>query len=157
MVVCVGDWPEKGGEGGKRVMSIETAVGKGGIDRVELRDPAKRYHIMTLAELQALSPDYNWDAYVKGIKIGEFKTLNVATPTYFTAMNAEIDSASVDSIKSYLRWHALRLAAPALSKPFVDENFNFFSATLNAQKEPTPHWNRSPRTTHHALAKPVGQ
>ena len=33
-------------------MSIETALAKGAIDRVELRDPAKRYHIMTMAELQ---------------------------------------------------------------------------------------------------------
>ena len=80
MFVLVGDSPDKAAEEAKSVMSIETALAKGSIDRVELRDPAKRYHIMTLAELQALSPAYNWDAYVKGIKIGEFKTLNVATP-----------------------------------------------------------------------------
>jgi putative endopeptidase len=72
-------------------------------------------------------------------------------------MNAEIDSASVDSIKSYLRWHALRLAAPALSKPFVDENFNFFSATLNGQKEQTPRWKRCTRATDAALGEAVGQ
>ena len=30
------------------------------MSRVELRDPAKRYHIMTVDELQALSPDYDW-------------------------------------------------------------------------------------------------
>ncbi|MCU1251894.1 MAG: Endothelin-converting enzyme 1 [Edaphobacter sp.] len=157
MFVLSGDSPERAAEEGKSVMSIETALAKGAIDRVELRDPAKRYHIMTLAELQALSPDYNWNAYVKGIKIGEFKTLNVATPTFFTAMNAEIDLASVDSIKSYLRWHALRLAAPALSKPFVDENFNFFSATLNGQKEQTPRWKRCTRATDQALGEAVGQ
>ena len=157
MFVLLGDSPEKAADEAKSVMSIETALAKGAIDRVELRDPAKRYHIMTLAELQALSPDYNWDAYVKGIKIGAFKTLNVSTPTYFTAMNAEIDSASVDSIKSYLRWHALRLAAPALSKPFVDENFNFFSATLNGQKEQTPRWKRCTRATDAALGEAVGQ
>ncbi len=51
---------------------------------------------MTLAELQALSPDYNWDAYLKGIKIGEFKTLNVSTPTFFTALNAQIDEPGFD-------------------------------------------------------------
>src|SRR5260370_41587460 len=72
-------------------------------------------------------------------------------------MNAEIDSASVDSIKSYLRWHALRLAAPALSKPFVDENFNFFSATLNGQKEQAPRWKRCTRATDQALGEAVGQ
>src|ERR1700720_306345 len=157
MFVLLGDSPDKAAEEAKSVMSIETALAKGAIDRVELRDPAKRYHMMTLGELQALSPDYNWDAYVKGIKIGEFKTLNVATPTYFTAMNAEIDAASVDSIKSYLRWHALRSAVAALSKPFVDEIFNFFSATLNGQKEQAPRWKRCTRATDQALGEAVGQ
>jgi putative endopeptidase len=157
MFVLLGDTPDKAAEEAKSVMSIETALAKGAIDRVELRDPAKRYHIMTKAELQALSPDYNWDAYLKGIKIGEFKTLNVSTPTFFTAMNAEIDSASVDSLKSYLRWHALRTAAPSLSKPFVDENFNFFQATLNGQKEQGPRWKRCSRATDQALGEAVGQ
>jgi putative endopeptidase len=157
MFVLLGDTPDRAAEEAASVMSIETALAKGAIDRVELRDPDKRYHIMTLAELQALSPDYNWDAYLKGIKIGEFKTLNVSTPTYFTAMNAEIDSASLDSLKSYLRWHALRSAAPALSKPFVDENFNFFQATLNGQKEQTPRWKRCTRATDQALGEAVGQ
>ncbi len=91
MFVLLGDSQDRATEEAKNVIGIETALAKGAIDRVELRDPAKRYHIMTLAELQALSPNYNWDAYIKGIKIGEFKTLNVATPTFFTAMNAEID------------------------------------------------------------------
>jgi putative endopeptidase len=157
MFVLLGDTPDKAAEEAKSVMSIETALAKGSIDRVELRDPAKRYHIMTKAELQALAPDYNWDAYLKGIKIGEFTTLNVATPTYITAMNAEIDYASLDSLKSYLRWHALRAAAPALSKPFVDENFNFFQAILNGQKEPTPRWKRCTRATDQALGEAVGQ
>jgi len=157
MFVLLGDTPDKAGEEAKSVMSIETALAKGAIDRVELRDPANRYHIKTVAELQALSPDYDWTAYLKGIKIGEFQTLNVATPTYFTAMNAEIDSASLDSLKSYLRWHALRSAAPVLSKPFVDENFNFFSATLQGQKEQTPRWKRCTRATDQALGEAVGQ
>ena len=157
MFVLLGDSQDKAAEEAKSVMSIETALAKGAIDRVELRDPAKRYHIMTLAELQALSPDYDWTPYLKGIKIGEFTTLNVATPTFFTAMNAEMDSASLDSIKSYLRWHVLRSAAPALSKPFVDENFNFFSATLQGQKEQTPRWKRCTRSTDQALGEAVGQ
>ncbi|MEI9981358.1 MAG: M13 family metallopeptidase [Edaphobacter sp.] len=157
MFVLLGDSPERAAEEANNVMTMETALAKAAIDRVELRDPAKRYHIMSVAELQALSPDYNWSAYLKGIKIGEFKTLNVATPTFFTAMNTEIGTASLDSIKSYLRWHALRTAAPALSKPFVDENFNFFSATLNGQKEQTPRWKRCTRATDQALGEAVGQ
>ncbi len=157
MFVLLGDTPEKAAEEAKSVMSIETALAKGSTDRVELRDPGKRYHIMTVEQLQGLSPDYEWPAYLSGVKIGEFKTLNVSTPDYFKAMNEEIDAASLDSIKSYLRWHALRIAAPALSKPFVDENFNFFSATLQGQKEQTPRWKRCTRATDVALGEAVGQ
>jgi putative endopeptidase len=157
MFVLLGDTPKKAAEEAKSVMSIETALAKGSTDRVELRDPGKRYHIMTGEELQALSPDYRWPVYLTGVKIGAFKTLNVATPDYFKTMNAEIDAASLESIKSYLRWHALRTAAPALSKPFVDENFNFFFATLQGQKEQAPRWKRCTRATDLALGEAVGQ
>ena len=157
MFVLVGDTPAQASEEAKSVMTIETALAKGSIDRVEMRDPAKVYHIMTLAELQGLSPNYDWKAYLAGIPIGEFKTLNVATPDFFKAMNAELDSASLESIKSYLRWHALRTAAPALSKAFVQEDFNFFSATLQGQKEDTPRWKRCTRRTDMALGEAVGQ
>jgi putative endopeptidase len=157
MFVLLGDTPEKAAEEAKSVMSIETALAKGSMERVELRDPAKRYHIMTTEQLQALSPDYDWPVYLKSVKIAEFKTLNVSTPDFFKTMNAEISAASLDSIKSYLRWHALRTAAPALSKPFVDENFNFFSATLQGQKEQTPRWKRCTRATDVALGEAVGQ
>jgi len=157
MFVLLGDAPEKAAEEARSVMSIETALAKGSTDRVELRDPGKRYHIMTVEQLQALSPDYGWPVYLTGVKIGAFKTLNVATPDYFKTMNAEIDAASLGSIKSYLRWHALRTAAPALSKPFVDENFNFFFATLQGQKEQTPRWKRCTRATDVGLGEAVGQ
>jgi putative endopeptidase len=157
MFVLLGDTAAQAAEEAKSVMTIETALAKGSIDRVEMRDPAKVYHIMTLVELQALSPDYDWKAYLAGIPLGEFKTLNVATPDFFKAMNAELDAASLESIKSYLRWHALRTAAPALSKPFVQEDFNFFSATLQGQKEDTPRWKRCTRATDMALGEAVGQ
>ena len=157
MFVLAGDTQEQAAAEAKSVMTVETALAKGSIDRVALRDPAKRYHIMTLAELQALSPDYDWTAYLKALKFGGFKTLNVSTPDYFKAMNEQIDVQSLEAIKSYLRWHVVRTAAPALSKPFVDENFNFFSATLNGQKEQTPRWKRCTRSTDGALGEAVGQ
>jgi putative endopeptidase len=157
MFVLLGDSPEKAAAEARSVMTVETALAKGSMDRVELRDPAKRYHIMTLAELQALSPGYDWKAYLAGIKIGEFKTLNVSTPEYFKAMNAEIDGANLEAIKSYLRWHALHTAAPVLSKQFEEENFNFFSATLQGQKVETPRWKRCTRATDMALGEAVGQ
>jgi predicted metalloendopeptidase len=41
------------------------------MDRVEMRDPAKRYHILTIAELQKLTPEYDWKLYLTGIGKGD--------------------------------------------------------------------------------------
>ncbi len=60
MFMLLGDTPEQAAAEAADVMRIETALAKGSMDRVEMRDPAKRYHIMTIAELQALSPDFDW-------------------------------------------------------------------------------------------------
>ena len=46
---------------------------------------------------------------------------------------------------------------PLLSKPFVDENFNFFQQTLNGQEEQTPRWKRCTRAPIAALGEAVGQ
>ena len=45
-------------------MAIETALAKASLTRVEQRDPYKLFHKMTPAELQALTPSFDWDDYL---------------------------------------------------------------------------------------------
>jgi putative endopeptidase len=157
MFVLLGDAPDKAATEAADVMRIETALAKGSMSRVEMRDPAKRYHIMTVEQVQALSPEYNWKQYLDGRDLGSVKTLNVSSPGFVETMNTVIDKEELPAIKSYLRWHTLHTAAPLLSKPIVDENFNFFAATLQGQKEHTPRWKRCTRITDGALGEAVGQ
>ncbi len=157
MFVLLGDTPEKAAAESADVMRIETALAKGSMGRVERRDPAKRYHIMTVAELQALTPDFDWKQYLAGIGLPEVQTINVSSPGYVQAANEQIQSEPFPAVKSYLRWHALHNAAPALSDPFAQENFNFFNKTLQGQKEELPRWKRCTRVTDQALGEAVGQ
>jgi putative endopeptidase len=157
MFVLLGDTPEKAATEAADVLRIETALAKGSMARVEMRDPAKRYHIMTVAEVSALSPDYNWKQYLDGIGLSNAKTLNVASPDFVKAVNEELETESLPALKSYLRWHTLHGAAPYLAKPFEDENFAFFNQTLNGQKEEQPRWKRCTRLTDAALGEAVGQ
>ena len=60
----------------------------------------------------------------------------MATPDFFKALNALIQSEPLDSWKSYLRWHVLHGQAQDLPKAFFDENFAFFGKTLAGQQEP---------------------
>jgi putative endopeptidase len=157
MFKLLGDSPEQAGKEAEAVMTIETALAKGSMSRVEMRDPANRYHIMTIAEVQKLSPDYDWKQYLGGIGMGAAPTLNVTSPGFVATVNTELSTEPLPAIKSYLRWHTLHSAAPLLSKPFEDANFDFFSATLQGQKEQQPRWKRCTRLTDQALGEAVGQ
>jgi putative endopeptidase len=127
------------------------------MSRVERRDPSKIYHVMTIAEVQQLTPAYNWKTYLDGIGMGEVPSINISSPGYLQAMNAELTSEPLAALKSYLRWHQLHKAAPYLSKAFDNENFDFFSRTLQGQKEQQPHWKRCTALTDSALGEAVGQ
>ena len=157
MFVLLGDTPEQAAKESADVMRIETALAKGSMGRVEMRDPANRYHIMTVAEVEQLSPVYDWKEHLSGIGFGSVKTLNVSSPGYVKTVNAVLEAETLEAIKSYLRWHALHGAAQELSKPFEQENFAFFNQTLNGQKEEQPRWKRCTRLTDGAMGEAVGQ
>ena len=157
MFVLLGDSPEKAAVEAKSVMTIETALAKGSTPRVEMRDPANVYHVMTIAQVKTLAPGFDWQTYLAQNQLSGLATVNVATPQLFEAMDAVVNSSSVADLQSYMRWHVVHEYASILSDPFAKENFNFFEATLAGQKEQTPQWRRCTATTDRALGEAVGQ
>ncbi|MGH9600160.1 MAG: M13 family peptidase, partial [Terracidiphilus sp.] len=140
MFALAGDTPDAAATEAAAVMTIETAMAKASMSRTEMRQPENRYHIYTVAELDKLSPDFNWTTYFWSTGIGHFDRLNVGTPDYFKALSSLIQTEPLDAWKSYLRWHVLHGEAEYLPKAFYDANFDFFQKTLAGQKEPTPRW-----------------
>jgi putative endopeptidase len=157
MFTLAGDTPEQAAREAAAVMEIETALAKASTSRTDLRDPADRYHIYTVADFQKLTPEFDYSIYFKAVKVGKFDTLNVATPDFFKGLNEMIAKEPMGAWKSYLRWHTLHGAAVNLPKAFFDENFDFFGKTLAGQKEPTPRWKQCTRMTDNALGEAVGQ
>ncbi|HEY6375716.1 MAG TPA: M13 family metallopeptidase [Edaphobacter sp.] len=157
MFVLLGDTQEKAAAEAKNVLAIETALAQGSMSRVDRRTPANVYHIMTIDQLQDLTPDFDWKVYLAAKKESGLKSLNVSTPGFFKAVNEQLDTTDVNALKSYMRWHTVHRFAPGLSAPFVQENFNFYAATLAGQKEQTPRWKRCTALTDRALGEAVGQ
>jgi putative endopeptidase len=157
MFVLIGDSPEKAADEAKSVLAVETALAEGSMSRVDRRTPANVYHVMPIAELQTMTPDFDWKVYLAARNESGLKTVNITTPGFFKAMNAEIQGADIAALKSYMRWQTVHLFAPNLSEPFVQENFNFFAATVSGQKELAPRWRRCTAATDRALGEAVGQ
>jgi len=157
MFTLLGDSPEQAAKEAQNVLAIETALAQGSMPRVDRRTPANVYHIKTIAELQTLTPSFDWKVYLAAKRQGGLATVNVATPEFFKAFDHQIETADIDALKSYLRWHTVHRYAPNLSDPFVEENFNFYAATLAGQKEQAPRWKRCTAATDRALGEAVGQ
>jgi len=139
------------------VMRIESALAKAALDVVARRDPAALYHKMTPAELQALTPGFDWTQYFKGVGTPPIDALNVAEPDFFKAFDGLVASTPVADIKAYLRWHLAHGSALVLSSPFVNENFRFYGTTLTGAKELRPRWKRCVQYTDGDLGQALGK
>jgi putative endopeptidase len=152
-----GDNDDQARDEATHVIDIETALAQGSMPRVDLRDPDKTYHPMPVSGLKTLAPDFDWSVYLSDLHGPSVDNLNVGTPDFFKAMDQVIDAQSLDSIRSYLRFHVIDSSAPWLSSPFVDASFNFFQKTLQGQAEQTARWKRCTAATDRALGEAVGQ
>jgi putative endopeptidase len=157
MFKLLGDSPEKAAAEAKAVMSIETALAQGSMDRVERREPEKIYHKLTTQELQALTPSFSFTRYFADLETPKMTSLNVAAPDFFKALDAELKSVSLDDLKTYLRWHFVHSQVQSLPKAFVEENFNFFGKTLRGAKELQARWKRCVSATNADLGEALGQ
>ena len=157
MLELAGDSPDLAAKEAASVLRIETALAKGSMSRTEMRQPENRYHIYAVADLEKLSPDFDWPVYWKSIHVAHFDTLNVATPEFFKTINQLISSEPADTWKAYFRWQTIHTAANDLPKAFFNENFAFFGKELAGQKEPTPRWKQCTAVTDMALGEAVGQ
>jgi putative endopeptidase len=157
MLTLLGEAPNKAGDDAKKIMALETSLAKESRTRVELRDPQKNYNKMSQADLQKLTPDWNWVDYFKAINLTEPGDINVGQPEFFKAANTVFAKTSIDDWKTYLRWHLIDDAAAELAKDFVNEDFNFKQGVLRGTKEIKPRWKRVVASTNGALGEALGK
>lgn len=139
------------------ILQLETALAKASLDRVARRNPNNIRHKMTVDQLQALTPDFDYKAYFKDRSVAAFDNLNVEEPDFFSSLNSTLRSASLDDLKSYLTWHYVSSNATLLSKAFVNENFDFHGRTLTGAQELEPRWERCSTAVDDNLGEALGQ
>ncbi len=138
------------------VMQFETELAKASLDNVTLRDPQAIDHKTTFAELQKMTPKFDWTGFFDQSKLPTIP-LNVEEPKFMAEFNNLLASASLADWKTYLKWHVIHESAPYLSQPFVDENFNFYQKQLAGLSEIKPRWKRCATATDDYLGEAVGQ
>ncbi len=146
--------PKKSAE---EVVALETRLAKEHWDRVKSRDDTLTYNKKSPKELAELTPGFDWPVYFEAMGKKGLGDVIVAQPSYFTAQARAIDEVPLAEWKNWLRWSVLRNFAPLLSKPFVDENFNFYGKTLTGSQELKPRWKRAVAAVEGSLGEAVGK
>ncbi|HET8667160.1 MAG TPA: M13 family metallopeptidase, partial [Terriglobales bacterium] len=157
MMELAGDKPEVAAAEAKAIMSLETDLAKANMDRVARRDPKNRDHKMTVAELEKIAPNFEFNKYFVDTGAPKFSSINVANPEFFKTINDSLNSVPLDTWKTYLRWKYVRSMASMMSDDFVQENFNFWSKFLRGQKELEVRWKRCTAYTDGDLGEALGQ
>jgi endothelin-converting enzyme/putative endopeptidase len=157
MFELLGSTPADAAKKAAAVLSIETALAEGSFDRVTRRDPEKVYHKMTVKELTALAPDFDWAKFFKAVGAPPINSLDVSVPPFEKAMEGVIMSKSLDDIKAYLDWRMVHAGVQFLPENIQQESFNFFNKTLNGQKEMRARWKRCVDLTDSQLPDALGR
>ncbi|WP_436701078.1 M13 family metallopeptidase [Nocardioides sp. BYT-33-1] len=147
----------------QRILALDTELARGHWERAETRDVQKTYNLVTGAELAALCPAFDWDAYVTnlgGHLSGEHATLAevvVRQPSYLEHLSGVLESTPIETWRDWLLSRVLRSAAPYLSDEFVQTNFDFYGRTLSGTPELRARWKRAVSFVEGAMGEAVGR
>ncbi|HUL45096.1 MAG TPA: M13 family metallopeptidase [Bacteroidota bacterium] len=139
------------------VMKIETRLAKAAMARVELRDPNKTYHKMSIQELATLAPAISWHNYLDAIGAGNAGYVNVGQPDFLKDASHMVGDIPLADWKAYLQWHLVHFYANFLSSPFEDASFEFYGKVLTGQKEQRPRWKRALAVVDECIGEALGQ
>ena len=157
MLVLAGEKPEPAKADAAVVLEMETALATAAMDPVARRDPKNLNNKMSLAEIKALTPSFDWDRYLEAVRAPATPHYIVTAPNFFKNLETMLQQHPLEHWKAYFRWQFLHGSAGSLSTAFVNENFAFFGRTLLGVEQLQPRWRRCVRSVDGNLGEALGE
>ena len=157
MLVLAGETQAAAEDQARTVLKIETALAKGALDKVARRDPQQTYHKLTRQALDALTPGFDWTAYLASVGAPPVQVVDVSEKGFFPNAAKVIAGTDLADLKTYLKWHAINSDAAWLPKALVDENFAFYGTRLTGATENKPRWKRCVDIVDESLGEDLGR
>jgi endothelin-converting enzyme/putative endopeptidase len=145
--------------GAATVMQVETRLSQGHWERAETRDVQKTYNLLTLAELQGLCPEFDWEAFIRNLGGSDSTIAEVCVrqPSYLEHLSTALAELSIEQWRTWLAFRVVRMAAPYLPGEFVETNFDFYGRTLSGTPELRERWKRGVAVVEGSIGESVGR
>ncbi|MCV2367477.1 M13 family metallopeptidase [Roseateles oligotrophus] len=144
----------------ERVMALEQRIAAVQWDKVENRDPVKTYNPMTLAELSAKAPGFDWAGYLRGAGLGGLGAdarITVTQPSAMTAIAGLLSEVPLADWQQYLTLHTLNAHAEVLPQALREAEFKFRGEALTGAKTELPRWQKATNDVNQALGEAIGE
>ncbi|MFM6853416.1 MAG: M13 family metallopeptidase, partial [Sphingopyxis sp.] len=140
----------------RAIMAFETRIARAHWNKIDSSDATKTYNRLSVAQLQALAPAYDFGAFLRGVGVGQGAVL-VAQPTAFTAMNREFASVPVAVLRDQLIVRSLSAYSDELPRAVDAADFAFYGTALSGTPQQEARWKRAVRFTEGVLADELSQ
>lgn len=157
MLGFIGENTDEAKQDAERVLKIETAMAEPRLTRVERRDSRLTYNPMTVAELQKLAPNVDWNAYVASFGLKNVETIIVSQPKYMKALNSLLTQNNIEDVKAYLKWTLINHSSSVLTTEIDQANWEFYSKYLNGDKEQRPIEERALAVVNGSVGEALGK
>jgi putative endopeptidase len=112
---------------------------------------------MTVAQLVAATPHFDWNAYLGAAGLAAATNVIVAQPDYLTAVDSILTATPVSTWRELLTFRLLDSFADELSSPFVQARFDFRGKVLSGQQAIRPRWKRGVSEVEGGLGEAAGR
>ena len=141
------------------IMEFETALAAVHWNNVDSRDAEKTYNLVSFAELQKLTPSFNWELWLAGGELQNkvIEETVVMMPSFFEGLAGVFNQKNLEQIKLWLAWKVIGSAASLLSENFVNERFAFYGTKLTGAPVNRARWKRAVSLVEGSLGELIGQ
>jgi endothelin-converting enzyme/putative endopeptidase len=139
------------------IVKLETKIAEVHWSQEDNRDIKKIYNPMTLDQLQATAPEFNWRLIMEELKLDKVPTILVAQPSALDKEAEIFAAADLSLIKDWLAFHFVSGHARYLASDFDRASFEFYSKTLRGVPEQRERWKRGVNEIDGSLGEAVGK
>lgn len=143
-------------ERAQTVLRLETRLAKAAYSNVELRDPQANYNKMSIAELQELVPQIDWNVYFEALGV-TIDSLSVGQKPHLQEAGKMIAEEPLEDLKTLFTWQVIDGAASYLTNEIYMASFDFYGRVMSGREEPSPLWKRAVGIVNGTLGEAVGQ
>jgi putative endopeptidase len=140
-----------------RIIALETALAKVYWEPEKQRDIALINNPMTVEQLTALAPQFEWKATLDSMGLGKVSPIIATQKDTFQNVGKMLDSVPLSTWKEWLAFRFVSDHGNLLPKAFDDARFAFFSKQLNGIETKRERWKRGVQLVNQALGEGVGK